>query len=208
MVRTVLALLLLGAASASAQQVTPEAQGHVDRVGFEDWIKSLPTTQRTGADFWAAERNKPAPVSCLGTDQAADPEFVAGCQDAQRRLALPDVRRKTEPSYRIGWNAPVSVAAAPSPRAVPEAGAHANCGFVAWSAVSDIRTRYNRGDQIYEVESMIDSLGVRASLASYFKEMAHIQYALPNMTLREFLQIATERCQANPAMTRIESSSR
>jgi hypothetical protein len=45
------------------------------------------------------------------------PEFVSGCQEAQRRLALPDVRRRTEPDYRNGWNAdvPVTDAMRPAP---------------------------------------------------------------------------------------------
>jgi hypothetical protein len=89
------------------KSLTPEAQGHADRQSFETWVTGLDAGQRRGADFWAQERSKPAPRSCHGTEQALDPVFVAGCQEAQRRLALPDIRRKTEPGYRIGWNAPV-----------------------------------------------------------------------------------------------------
>jgi hypothetical protein len=92
---------------------SPEAQGHADRVMFEAWIAGLSGDQRRGADFWAAERSKPKPASCMAT--APSPEYTSGCQEAQRRLTSFDVRRKSEPDYRKGWNAPVIETAAPGP---------------------------------------------------------------------------------------------
>jgi hypothetical protein len=97
--------------------LTPEAQGHIDRVGFETWIGSLSGDQRRGADFWAAERSKPKPASCSAA--APSPDYTSGCQEAQRRLAPFDVRRKTEPSYRKGWSAPVTEATASEPSSPP-----------------------------------------------------------------------------------------
>ena len=116
------ASLIGSSLSAYAQQPdtnSPEAQGHVDRVSFETWIGSLNGDQRRGAEFWVQERSKPKAVSCLATDGSSVPEFVAGCQKAQSRLALPDVRRRTEPDYRNGWNASVSASDAGQPNATP-----------------------------------------------------------------------------------------
>lgn len=113
--RITLALLFTALFSSAclAQRVTansPESQGHADRQAFEAWFGGLSGEQRAGAEFWAKERSDPKPVSCLGAEGSSDPEFVVGCQDAQRRLALPDVRRRTEPDYRKGWNADVEIA--------------------------------------------------------------------------------------------------
>ncbi len=121
------ALLVGGPSFIYAQQPAvnpPEMQGHADRVSFETWFSTLSGDQRRGAEFWAQERSKPRPVSCLATDGSSASEFVAGCQEAQRRLALPDVRRRTEPDYRKGWNADIVIAeqARPSPaQGIPEA---------------------------------------------------------------------------------------
>lgn len=93
-----------------SESSTPEAQGHTDRVGFETWIGGLTDDQRRGANFWAAERSKPKPASC--SVAAPSPDYTTGCQEAQRRLAPLDVRRKTDPSYRKGWNAPLTEATA------------------------------------------------------------------------------------------------
>lgn len=99
-----------GMASPVQDNTSSEAQGHADRMTFEAWIGSLNGDERRGADFWAAERSKPKPVSCIAV--VLGPDYTSGCQEAQRRLAVLDVRRKTEPDYRKGWNAPLADAAA------------------------------------------------------------------------------------------------
>lgn len=100
-----------------SESLTPEVQGHTDRVGFETWIGGLSGDQRRGADFWAAERSKPKPASCIAAAPSLD--YTSGCQEAQRRIVPLDVRRKTEPSYRQGWNAPVTEATASEPSSPP-----------------------------------------------------------------------------------------
>lgn len=103
---------------AAAQQtavVSSEAQGRADRLTFEGWISTLGVDLRKGADFWVQERSKPKAVSCLAAEGNPTPEFISGCQEAQQRLALPDVRRRTEPEYRKGWNADVAIAAVGRP---------------------------------------------------------------------------------------------
>lgn len=134
-----LALLVGGSFFAYAQQPaanSPEAQGHLDRVSFETWFIGLSGDQRRGAEFWSQERSKSKPVSCLATDGSSVPGFVAGCQEAQRRLALPDVRRRTESDYRKGWNAEVAIANAGRLDAAP-AVANANSGSQAAPAEAE-----------------------------------------------------------------------
>lgn len=105
-------LLLLGGAvapsSCRADEGSAETQGRADRLTFENWINGLGGEPRRGADFWAQERSKPQPVSCITSPPT--PEYRSACQEAQRRLALSDVRRRTEPDYRRGWNAPLDAA--------------------------------------------------------------------------------------------------
>lgn len=108
----VIAAILLGtpapgfAASPPQTGASAEAQGHTDRVAYEAWVESLNPGQRKGVLFWAAERSKPKPASCISTP--ANQDYVSGCQEAQRRLAGSDTRRRSEPDYRKGWNAPVT----------------------------------------------------------------------------------------------------
>jgi hypothetical protein len=48
-------------------------------------------------------------------------EWVAGCRAAQRRLALSDVRWKTEAVYALGWESEVAVDIPPEPITMTEA---------------------------------------------------------------------------------------
>jgi hypothetical protein len=79
---------------------TAFAQGLADRKALEDWFASSSGDYHVGALYWAAQRSLPHPGSCaaLGGDRSA------GCFASQGRLATSDVRRKTEPDYRQGWN--------------------------------------------------------------------------------------------------------
>ncbi len=107
---TLLATFLLLGNALPASAVEPgassvEAQGHADRLAFESWIGGLGGDPRRGVDFWVQERGKPQPLPC--TVSPPSPEYAAACQETRRRLAVPDVRQRTEPDYRRGWNAPV-----------------------------------------------------------------------------------------------------
>ena len=109
----VLAVMISTSIAAVPDGNSLEAQGRADRLAFEIWLRGLDIDQRRGADFWAGERSKSRPVSCSASNNNSN--FLIGCQDAQRRLAPLDIRRKTESDYRKGWNANVDISAiAPS----------------------------------------------------------------------------------------------
>ena len=76
------------------------SQGYADRASWELWVAQQSGSYRQGADYWASQRSLPKPGSCA----TGDPTFSAGCNEAQRRLSLSDVRRKADPEYRRGWN--------------------------------------------------------------------------------------------------------
>ncbi|MGD0108771.1 MAG: hypothetical protein ABSC06_32750 [Rhodopila sp.] len=102
MFRFVVALVLVIVfAAPSHAQSTAYSDGLADRTAYETWISSLETGEKTGAAYWAGQRSLPHPGPCGHTDAPSD----AGCREAQRRLAPADVRRRSEPDYRQGWNA-------------------------------------------------------------------------------------------------------
>ena len=78
--------------------------GLTDRTAWEVWISSLPPTARAGAEFWASQRSLPRPAPCPSSDAI----FEAACVSARQRLTPTDVRRRSDPEYRRGWNAYVS----------------------------------------------------------------------------------------------------
>jgi len=75
-------------------------RGLDDRTAWESWISGLSSDYRAGVDYWAGQRSSPHPGNCQGT-----PEFISGCTAAKERLASIDTLRKSEPDYRLGWNA-------------------------------------------------------------------------------------------------------
>ena len=94
-----------------------------DRTGWETWFAGLDGDRRAGALYWSAQRSKTAPGTC----EQGSPDFVAGCREARRRLALSDERRHAEPDYWRGWNSYGLVpAAAAAPPATPPS-AHGGC---------------------------------------------------------------------------------
>jgi hypothetical protein len=101
----VLGLLLFGATAVLAQSPAYEA-GQADRKAWEQWFDSLTGEYKSGAEFWAGQRNKPNPGSCYGSAGETLGPWTDGCVDAQRRLATTDQRRKNEPDYKLGWNHP------------------------------------------------------------------------------------------------------
>jgi hypothetical protein len=74
-------------------------KGFTDRASWEIWVAGLSSDYRTGAEYWAGQRSLSHPGSCNGV-----PAFMAGCREAQSRLAPADVLRKSEPDYKAGWN--------------------------------------------------------------------------------------------------------
>ncbi len=113
---------LPGSASASDQATSSPAyaDGRRDRKSWEDWFNGLAIgAYRDGASWWFSERTKDTPRGCISP--SGNTEWVAGCRAAQRRLALSDVRWKTEALYALGWESEVAVDIPPEPITVTEA---------------------------------------------------------------------------------------
>jgi hypothetical protein len=75
-------------------------KGQADRTQWETWVSGLSGDYRAGVDYWAGQRSLPHPGNCEGS-----PEFITGCATAKQRLAPIDAQRKSQPDYRLGWNA-------------------------------------------------------------------------------------------------------
>lgn len=90
-----------------AASTTPAyADGRRDRLAWEDWSNGLAIgAYRDGAFWWARERSKGRPRGCASRSGNAEREM--GCKAAQQRLAVADIRRKTEPAYSLGWNSQI-----------------------------------------------------------------------------------------------------
>ena len=96
----------------AASGTSAYADGRRDREAWEEWLTRLPIgSYQDGAFWWSDEHRKRSPGAC--ESPSGDTQWDAGCRAAQRRIALPDVRRTTEVDYRMGWN---SVIATPLPR--------------------------------------------------------------------------------------------
>lgn len=77
-------------------------QGVADRAALEQWVAGLSGDFKRGEEWWAEHRSGTAPGACAG--QAASPEFVSGCEAARARLTPVDIKRKSDPEYKRGWN--------------------------------------------------------------------------------------------------------
>ena len=88
-------------------------QGQADRQSWESWFAALSGGYRSGAEYWAAHRGSSNPGSCSARPPSTGDDWTAGCFAAQQRLAHADVRRKTEPEYRLGWNNPETRSSSP-----------------------------------------------------------------------------------------------
>ena len=104
---------------AAYAQIDTEADaikhGQADRLEIAAWFASLSGDTAAGAQFWAANRSLKHPPDCKATPPSSSPDWTYGCLAAQQKLAGPDVLRKTEPSYRLGWNSPSSSAPTQTP---------------------------------------------------------------------------------------------
>src|ERR1044072_3193957 len=98
-------VLALAVTQAGQAQTTSSSfdQGVADRDTWEHWTASLSGAELDGVTFWSSQRSLPRPGTCTGP-ASIPAEWRRGCVEAQRRLALIDVRRKSEPDYKSGWN--------------------------------------------------------------------------------------------------------
>ena len=95
----------LPVAASEPQGSTNQAytDGRNARIAYENWFTGLDVTTeyRAGAEYWAGHRSlKPAPTTC----HLVSPAYEAGCDEARRLLTPADIRRKSEPDYKLGWN--------------------------------------------------------------------------------------------------------
>jgi hypothetical protein len=94
--------------------------GQTDRLLWELWYSSLKGKSRAGAKYWADHRSIPKTPSCADADVDGSYAWQGGCNEARRRLTASDQRRKLDPEYRQGWDAPepssdhAAIAPAPS----------------------------------------------------------------------------------------------
>jgi uncharacterized membrane protein YgcG len=82
-------------------------QGQADRQRWESWFAGLSGDYHAGAEYWATHHSDQHPLSCNASPSATGADWSNGCHTAQRILADSDLRRKTEPDYRRGWNDPL-----------------------------------------------------------------------------------------------------
>ena len=75
-------------------------QGRSDRLAWETWFSGLSGDYKDGARYWTSQRSLLHPGPCTSPKK----DFQDGCTAAQARLSATDVRRKSEPDYRTGWN--------------------------------------------------------------------------------------------------------
>lgn len=79
-------------------------EGAADRRALETWFAGLSGPFKDGAEYWAGQRSTPRPGSCYGPVNQNLGDWTAGCLAAKRILTPSDIRRKSEPDYRAGWN--------------------------------------------------------------------------------------------------------
>jgi hypothetical protein len=101
-------------------------QGTADWQALQAWFGSQTGDQRAGADYWAGNRSKQDHKSCeAAVDEFAGDKtaFLDGCRGAKQKLDPMDIRRRTEPDYRAGFNdaamqKPLSGQSEPQPAAI------------------------------------------------------------------------------------------
>jgi hypothetical protein len=86
--------------------INPPSQfeaGLADRSDWERWVAGLSGEFRRGAEWWASHRSLSHPGSCDGP-AATSLDFGSGCETGKARLTPTDLKRKSIPEYRRGWN--------------------------------------------------------------------------------------------------------
>ena len=78
--------------------------GLTDRRILETWFAGLAGSFKDGAEYWSAQRSIPKPGSCYAPTGQNLGDWTAGCLATKWVFTPSDVRRKSEPEYRAGWN--------------------------------------------------------------------------------------------------------
>jgi hypothetical protein len=69
------------------------------------WFNSQDGDRRAGAAYWAANRSVSGHASCYAAATGDKVAFIAGCEEAERRLnPIDDRRHNGPPQYRAGLN--------------------------------------------------------------------------------------------------------
>lgn len=76
--------------------------GLADRARIETWLAGLDGDFRDGAVFWSGQRSLRQPQPCDAAPRST--QWREGCVTSRERFAPTDVRRRSEPDYRRGWN--------------------------------------------------------------------------------------------------------
>jgi hypothetical protein len=82
-----------------------------DRASIERWFATTTGDYHDGAFYWSGERSKSQPGTC--DDETRSVQWCSGCLEARIRFSPTDMRRKSEPDYRRGWNSWSSPVSAP-----------------------------------------------------------------------------------------------
>jgi DNA-binding helix-hairpin-helix protein with protein kinase domain len=93
--------------SANPPSAPPFEQGLADRADWQQWVAVLSGDFRTGAEWWAGHRSLKDPGACNGPAAAMNQQFILGCEAAKARLTPKDIKRKSDPDYRRGWNSDI-----------------------------------------------------------------------------------------------------
>jgi hypothetical protein len=169
-----------------SRQSSAFLQGQVDRQGWEAWFGSQTGDYRTGANYWASQRSLPHPGSCSAVPPSTGADWTAGCVAAQQKLASSDVRRKTEPDYRLGWNNPPPIASSPSPANSSEALGSASPP--AQAPISALPSTQKPADRYAEEhKDDIDGLGIGEEALDSTIRLGFSGAYVPFLTLRQFL---------------------
>ena len=138
---------VLSTGNAALAQSNAQADGLSDRAAYESWIRSLSGEERKGAEYWAGQRSLPNPGWCEASTVGMNGQgFVVGCEESKRRLMPADVRRRSEPSYRLGWNSFTDTVA--NPLVQPPSGSSLS-GNAPWYFASTILSKCTRVSELF-----------------------------------------------------------
>ena len=82
----------------------PFSNGLTDRKQWESWLAGLTGPEKDGAIWWASNRNSPHHQTCTTAPSKDDATWEAGCMNAQLKLTPVDLKRRSDPQYKSGWN--------------------------------------------------------------------------------------------------------
>jgi hypothetical protein len=93
-----------GAPDLSAEKPVSFSSGLADRQKWEGWLAALSGDEKEGATWWATNRNSPGHLVCTTGPNKDNATWEAGCLNAQQMLTPVDVKRRSDPIYKKGWN--------------------------------------------------------------------------------------------------------